>query len=206
VSVTSFNEWHEGSVLEPARSNPPGGFGYETFVGAYGRTGADAETAYLDRTAYWAAEFEARRGSSPAVNLALHRPASADSACNANEGAEKAVNGSVSGGNADKWCSLGAAKWWRVDLGAVRTLGRFVLRHAGAGGEPARFDTRDFDLQVSTDGTAWTTVVSARGNTADVTTHVIAPVGARYVRLNVLVPTQDSDRAARVYELEAYAS
>ena len=24
VSVTSFNEWHEGSILEPARSNPPG--------------------------------------------------------------------------------------------------------------------------------------------------------------------------------------
>jgi glycosyl hydrolase family 99/F5/8 type C domain-containing protein len=205
VSVTSFNEWHEGSVLEPARSNPPGGFGYETFDGAYGRTGADAETAYLDRTAYWAAEFEARRGTGVA-NLALHKAATSDSSCNANEGAEKAVNGSVSGGNSDKWCSLGAAKWWRVDLGAVRTLGRFVLRHAGAGGEPARFDTRDFDLQVSTDGTAWTTVVNVRGNTANVTTHVIAPVSARYVRLNVLVPTQDSDRAARIYELEAYAS
>ena len=36
VSITSFNEWHEGSTIEPARSNPPAGFGYQTFDGAYG--------------------------------------------------------------------------------------------------------------------------------------------------------------------------
>ncbi|MGW2057247.1 ThuA domain-containing protein [Streptomyces sp. NPDC001840] len=61
VSVTSFNEWHEGSSIEPASSAPPGGFGYQTFSGAYGRTGADAENAYLDRTKYWVNQFSARR-------------------------------------------------------------------------------------------------------------------------------------------------
>ncbi|MFJ2152684.1 ThuA domain-containing protein [Streptomyces microflavus] len=61
VSVTSFNEWHEGSSIEPASSNPPPGHGYETFEGAYGKTGAAAETAYLDRTAYWADRFEQQR-------------------------------------------------------------------------------------------------------------------------------------------------
>ncbi|MEU6126186.1 ThuA domain-containing protein [Streptomyces sp. NPDC047123] len=60
VSVTSFNEWHEGSSIEPADSSPPGGQGYQTFEGAYGKTGAAAETAYLDRTAYWADRFEDR--------------------------------------------------------------------------------------------------------------------------------------------------
>jgi hypothetical protein len=116
------------------------------------------------------------------------------------------VNGSVSGGNSDKWCSLGANKWLQVDLGATQRIGRFVVRHAGAGGEPTAFNTKDFDLQTSADGTTWTTAAAARGNTANVSTHVIAPVNARYVRINVLVPTQNADRAARIYELEAYTS
>jgi glucose/arabinose dehydrogenase/PKD repeat protein len=57
VSVTSFNEWHEGSSIEPASGTPPAGFGYQTYEGAYGKTGAAAETAYLDRTAYWVEQF-----------------------------------------------------------------------------------------------------------------------------------------------------
>jgi hypothetical protein len=205
VSVTSFNEWHEGSIIEPARSSPPAGFNYQTFSGAYGRTGASAETAYLDRTAFWTTEFENRRGG-PAVNLALNRPATADSQCAATEGPAKAVNGSVSGGNADKWCSLGATKFLRVDLGAPTSVGRFVLRHAAAGNEPARFNTRDFDIQTSLDAVTWTTRVTARANTANITTHTVTAVSARYVRLNVITPTQDTDPAARIYELEAYAS
>ncbi|MET7617813.1 ThuA domain-containing protein [Streptomyces sp. NPDC005408] len=62
VSVTSFNEWHEGSSIEPASSNPPAGHGYQTFSGAYGKTGAAAESAYLDRTRYWVGEFIKRHG------------------------------------------------------------------------------------------------------------------------------------------------
>jgi glycoprotein endo-alpha-1,2-mannosidase len=57
VSITSFNEWHEGTLIEPATSTPPGGVGYQTFSGAYGRTGTAAQTAYLDRTAYWVNKY-----------------------------------------------------------------------------------------------------------------------------------------------------
>ncbi|MFE6487237.1 ThuA domain-containing protein [Streptomyces sp. NPDC057757] len=57
VSVTSFNEWHEGSSIEPADPTPPAGHGYRTYDGAYGLTGEAAQTAYLDRTAYWANRF-----------------------------------------------------------------------------------------------------------------------------------------------------
>ncbi|MEU8271700.1 discoidin domain-containing protein [Sphaerisporangium sp. NPDC049002] len=145
-------------------------------------------------------------GQTGGTNLALNKPATADSQCAANEAPAKAVNGTVSGGPTDKWCSLGSGKWLRVDLQAATTLRRFVVRHSGAGGEKTSWNTRDFDIQVSTDGTTWSTVASARGNTADVTTHTVSPVTARYVRLNVLTPTSDSDTAARIYELEAYAS
>ncbi|HEY0638501.1 MAG TPA: ThuA domain-containing protein [Pseudonocardiaceae bacterium] len=207
VSITSFNEWHEGSTIEPARSSPPAGFGYQTYSGAYGLTGAAAETAYLSRTAYWTAEFERRRGSAPPpVNLALNKAATADSSCAVSEGAEKAVNGSVSGGNSDKWCSQSANRWMRVDLGASVSVGRFVVKHSAAGGENAAWNTRDYDLQTSADGVTWTTVAAVRGNTAAVTTHPFTPRAARHVRLNVLVPASDGNAAARIYELEVYAS
>jgi predicted alpha-1,2-mannosidase len=145
-------------------------------------------------------------GGTGPTNVALNKPATADSSCNANEGPEKAVNGSVSGGNSDKWCSLGATKFLRVDLGAPFAIQSFTVRHAGAGGETTSWNTRDFDLQVSSDGTNWTTVASPRGNTASVTNHPLGtPTSARFVRLNVLVPTQTTDNAARIYELEVYA-
>jgi len=93
-----------------------------------------------------------------------------------------------------------------VDLQSAQPVGRFVLRHSGAGGEKAAWNTRDYDIQVSQDGNTWSTVVTARGNTADVTTHTITPVTARHIRVNVIIPTNDTDRAARIFELEAYAS
>lgn len=138
------------------------------------------------------------------ANLALHKPATADSSCNPNEGAEKAVNGSVSGGTSDKWCSLGATKTWRVDLGAAVAIRTVVIRHAAAGGETAAWNTRDYDIQVSTDGNTWSTAVQARGNTASVSTHTVAAT-ARYLRLNVITAQQNGGGAARIYEVEAYA-
>ena len=58
---------------------------------------------------------------------------------------------------------------------------------------------------MSADGATWTTVAQVRGNTADSTTHAVNASG-RYVRLNVITPTQNTDTAARIYELEAYGS
>jgi predicted alpha-1,2-mannosidase len=150
-------------------------------------------------------EFEVYGGSGGPVNVALGKATTADSSCNASEGPEKAVNGSVTGGNTDKWCSLGASKFWRVDLGSAVTVSSITVRHAGAGGESTTRNTRDFTLQVSTDGTNWTTVSTVTANTASVTVHPITPTSARYVRLNIQTPTQTTDAAARIYEVEVYA-
>ncbi|MCA2217762.1 family 16 glycoside hydrolase [Jidongwangia harbinensis] len=145
-------------------------------------------------------------GAAAPVNLALGKPATADSSCSAIEGPARAVNGTTTSGNLDKWCSTGATKWLQVDLGAATTVDRFVVKHAGAGGENAAWNTRDFTVAVSTNGTSWTNVATVTGNTASTTTHAVSPVSARYLRLNVTAPTSNSDTAARIYEFEAYGS
>ncbi len=57
VTITSYNEWHEGTQIEAARAvGPP----YGSYDGAYGLKGADAEKAYVSRTAYWVQQLHAR--------------------------------------------------------------------------------------------------------------------------------------------------
>ena len=57
VTITSYNEWHEGTQIEAALGCRKGRYRYASYDGAWGRRGADAATAYLDRTGYWADVF-----------------------------------------------------------------------------------------------------------------------------------------------------
>jgi hypothetical protein len=57
ITITSFNEWHEGTQIEPASSAAKAP--YLTYDGAWGLHGKAAENAYLARTAYWVARLRA---------------------------------------------------------------------------------------------------------------------------------------------------
>ncbi len=116
----------------------------------------------------------------------------------------QAIDGSSRWGS--KWCAGGGgAQTLSIDLGALHNVVGFRLRHAGAGGENIGWNTRDFEIEVSQDNMTWSQVVKVTGNTADVTTHPIPMVNARYARLHVTTPQTDTDfLATRVYEFEVY--
>ncbi|MEV8375887.1 discoidin domain-containing protein [Kribbella sp. NPDC056861] len=180
---------------------------YPTFGGVDGWEYFNSDPGGTAAPWQWAREMTSAMsgGSTGPVNLALNKPATGSAACATTEGPAKAVNGSVSGGNADKFCSLATTKYLQVDLGSSQPLGSVELSHAAAGGEAASFNTRAFTVQTSTNGTTWTTRATVTANTAAVTTHSVAGVTARYIRLNITTPTQGTDPAARIYELKVFA-
>jgi hypothetical protein len=152
-------------------------------------------------------EFEAYGRDDTLTDYAVGQPATGSTPCGPNETPAKAVNGTVSGGIYEKWCSLAAPKWLQVNLGYSRTISWISIRNAGAGGETASWNTRDYNLLVSDDGVTWTTVAQVRGNTADSSgVQLTSPFIAQYVRLDVITPTQNTDSAARIYEFEIYGN
>jgi len=108
------------------------------------------------------------------VNLALNRPASASSieipgiglaAANANDGVLTT-----------RWSSgYAATEWWQVDLGANRTFDTVDVTWEDA-------FASGYSIQVSNDGTTFTTVATVTGAPGLVRT-TVPPVTGRYVRI-----------------------
>jgi glycoprotein endo-alpha-1,2-mannosidase len=59
VTITSYNEWSEGTQIEAAKPQPPAG-AYLSYDGAYGLRGRAASRAYLKRTSCWTAVLAGR--------------------------------------------------------------------------------------------------------------------------------------------------
>jgi hypothetical protein len=141
------------------------------------------------------------------LNLALvGATATGSTACSAAGDASNAIDGSSRWDS--KWCSGGGGdQTLTVDLGKARSIVGFRIRHAGAGGENSAWNTRDFEIQTSSDAQAWTTLVTVTGNTEDITTHPVTPLTARYARLHVTTAQTAPDfAAARIYELEIFGT
>lgn len=90
-----------------------------------------------------------------------------DSTCNASQTAAKAVDGSVI--NDSKWCSKSSNRWLQIDLGSVKRVNQFIIKHASEGGGTASYNSKAYNIQVSTDGANWKTIVNVTNNTSGMT-------------------------------------
>lgn len=134
-------------------------------------------------------------------NISLNKAAEASSYVNPNETPALAFDGKLD----TKWCAVGTPPHnITVDLGKVATISEVRMAHAEAGNESPDMNTSDYTIEVSEDGKAYTEVATIKKNSKANTIDTFKAVKARYVRINTTKPTQGSDSAVRIYEIEVY--
>lgn len=139
----------------------------------------------------------------PITNIALNKPVTASPSVSGCEPA-KAVDGKSEVEN--KWSSdVPGDKWLMVDLEQYYDISRWVVKHAGSGGETLSLNTKDFCLQKTEDGVNWTTIDLVTGNLSSITDRNIPKFTARYVRLYITTPKNFADTGeTNIYGFELY--
>ena len=136
--------------------------------------------------------FPAHRGDNIA-NLAAGRSVSASST-QLGYPAGNAVDGNLGSRWASGWSDNQSIT---VDLGATTTVGRTILRWESA-------YATSYRIEVSTNGTSWTTVWSAGAGNGGTDNNAFTPTGARYVRMTGV--KRATSYGYSLYEFEVYRS
>lgn len=132
-------------------------------------------------------------------NLSQGKESEASSFVNPNEAPKFAFDGKLD----TKWCAVGTPPHnIVVDLGNNFLISEVKMSHAEAGNESPDMNTSDYTIEVSEDGKIFTEVVNVKKNSLAETKDTFKAINARYVRINVTKPTQGSDSAVRIYEIE----
>ncbi|EIA23672.1 Endo-beta-N-acetylglucosaminidase, partial [Candidatus Arthromitus sp. SFB-1] len=132
-------------------------------------------------------------------NLSNSKNAEASSFVNSNEAPNFAFDGKLD----TKWCATGTPPHnITVDLGSVSLISEVKIAHAEAGGESDSMNTSAYIIEVSEDGDNFTEIVNVKKNSKANTIDTFKAIPARYVRVIATKPTQGSDSAVRIYEIE----
>lgn len=123
----------------------------------------------------WEIEIFGETGAPPATPVSRNKPAIASSTEDSSLGPEKAFDGNTS----TRWASAEGVdpQWIRVDLGSSHSITRVKLSWEAAYGKA-------YTIQVSADGTSWTTVKSVTAGDGGTDDHTGLTATGRYVRMH----------------------
>jgi beta-glucanase (GH16 family) len=132
--------------------------------------------------------------SAPEVNLALQKTTMVSSSENAGTPGSSAVDGNIN----TRWSSaFSDPQSIYVDLGATYSISRVKITWEAAYG-------RDYQIQVGSNTTSWTTIRTVTGNTTLINEHTGLSGSGRYLR--ILGTTRGTPYGYSIWELEVYGS
>jgi hypothetical protein len=153
----------------------------------------------------WGSGGGGMNGNTPTGNnLALSAVSwPTDSVYSSSYAGDKAKDGVVSA--TSKWTSADTATphWLAYDLGASHTVNGYIVRHAGAAGEPTYFNAKNFSIQTAASLSGpWTddAIVDNSAQASVTTRSYNTPKSVRYVRL--YITNAGIDPYARIPEFE----
>ena len=133
--------------------------------------------------------------------------------CTLGSGPANAVDGAASNIYTDKWCVPTGKPTLYLDLVNNGLMGysvsKVVVKHAGVAENPI-LNTRAFQISMY-NGIGTRTFANVTNNTASTTVHTpilnVPPYNnIRQVRLDISVPTQSTNQATRIFEVEVWAT